>query len=104
MNLDKIKETVNSSKENAVKELEIIIILSQDENVIPTVLKILNKERTINDQLITETNAELSRALVTLVEPHIKLTTGSFVIGQIKAHYHKWKDKIKCNFRFDDLP
>lgn len=104
MNISKIKEVVNGFGEDSSKEEDILKILSDDPNVIIILLQILGYERKESGRLITESNAELSRALVTLVEPDIKKTTGTFVIGQIKAHYHKWQHRIRCCFKFDDLP
>lgn len=104
MDISKIKEIVTSNSDDNTKEKLIITTLSKDKNLIPTLLKILNEERKESEELISEFNLELSRSLVALVETDIKKTTGEFIISKIKDHYHKWKDRVNCCFKFDDLP
>lgn len=63
-----------------------------------------------NNDLILESNAELSLALITLQDPNIGKRRPkpyielNFVIEQIKQHYLKWKDYIKCTFKIEGLP
>ena len=108
MNINEIKEIVNSDLPNDYKEKSILFILSKDKNVIPYLLYILERERETNKELILDSNLELSRALVTLnMNQKPKKAAEEqrvFVIDEIKKHYMKWKDKIKCNFNIQGLP
>lgn len=109
MNLKLIKDVINSTQlDDAAKERLIIGVLAKDENVVPLILSILEVERKENKELILDSNLELNRALVTLNDDKIgkkgAIVELPFVIGEIKKHYLKWKHKIKCCFKFDDLP
>ena len=109
MNLKEIKQIVNNSiLPDSLKEQAIITILSQDKEVIPTIMQILNEERNTNRELLLDTNAELSRALIVLDDANLKFTKKiiadpKWVVGEIKNHYIKWKDYIKCTFKIDGL-
>ena len=108
MNLEKIKSIVNSAYPETLKEQLIIKLLSEDKKSIPTMLQILQVEREENDKLIMDSNAELSRALVTIDDKNVgqkgAIVDKFFVIEEIKKHYLKWQDKIRCCFKFKDLP
>lgn len=111
MDLKKIKEIVNSNLPHKIQESAILSVLSHDEKVIPHMLEILENERNHSKELLLDTNVELSRALVTLDS---KPTTPSakrdlkeqttYVVGEIKNHYLKWEDYIKCCFKVQGLP
>jgi hypothetical protein len=70
----------------------------------------LNIEREQSKELILDSNMELSRALITLQDPNIGKKKPKpyieldFVVGEIKKHYLKWQDKIKCTFKIKGLP
>jgi len=51
-------------------------------------LDILQKESDDNNELILDSNAELSRALVVLINKSLK-TNKKFVVSEIKKHYIK---------------
>ena len=57
MDIDKIKEIVNEDlfSEN-VKERLIIVELSKDEDVVPTILGILNEERIAKKEMVVDMN------------------------------------------------
>lgn len=108
MNIKKLKEVVNSNDlDSSVQNRLIIEIISKDKKVIPIMLELLQAEREIENELLTETNSELSRALVALEIGQPEKTKGVssvWVVEQIKKHYLKWQDYIKCNFKIKGLP
>ena len=82
--------------------------VSNDENVIPNVLKILNFERKRKEELLNNTSFELSRALVAF-EFYEKNTPSNlkqkkWIVSEIKKHFIKWKEYVRCNFNVKDLP
>lgn len=108
MNLEKIKEIVNYNTTDHVKKSLIISVLSEDKEVIQYILEILSIEREKKEALILDSNMELSRALVVLNDKNLKwdkdiITDPKWVVGEIKKHYTKWKDYIKCNFRIEGV-
>ncbi len=60
MNLEKINDIINSKSNYFQKELDIIEVLSEDEKVIPLMLKILEAEREQKSKLIQRFNWLLS--------------------------------------------
>ena len=113
MNIDKIKEIVNSTMPEDAKRHFIIQVLAQDKKVIPTMMEILEEERTQTKELITDMNLELSRADVHIQNPtlghgEVKSTTKDkvkieeikkaqakeFVLNHITAFYVKYKGRI----------
>jgi hypothetical protein len=108
MDIKSITEIVNSSGSDELKEKMIISILSRDKKIIPTILQILQSERLSKDELILDSNAELSRALVVLKDNNLKsnrkvIADPKWVSGEIIKHYQKWKDFIACNFKIKEL-
>ena len=111
MDIKNIKQIVNSDLPIDYQEKAILSILSNDKKVIPYIMEILENERKQNKELLLDTNMELSRALITLnTNPSdakgkkaMKEQT-DFVVGEIKKHYLKWKDYIKCCFNVPGLP
>ena len=109
MDIKSIKQIVNSDLPTDYQEKAILSILANDEKVIPCIMKILENEREQNKELILDTNSELSRALLVLNDENLKsnkkvVAEPKWVVGEIKKHYLKWKDYIKCNFKIDGLP
>ena len=109
MDIKSIKQIVNSDLPNDYQEKAILSILADDKKVIPYIMEILENERKQNKELILDTNAELSRALLVLNDENLKtnkkvVAEPPWVVGEIKKHYLKWKDYIKCNFKVDGLP
>ena len=109
MDIKSIKQIVNSDLPSDYQEEVILSILADDKKVIPYIMKILENERKQNKELILDTNAELSRALLVLDDTNLKsskkmVADPKWVVGEIKKHYLKWKDYIKCNFKVDGLP
>lgn len=109
MDIKSIKQIVNSDLPNDYQEKAILSIISNDKKVIPYILEILENERKHSKNLILDTNSELSRALLVLCDENLKsnkkvVAEPKWVVGEIKKHYLKWKDYIKCNFKIDGLP
>lgn len=110
MNRGNIKKIVESN--HPLWEKFLIVELANDKMVIPMILEILESERKINEELLTDSNAELSRALVTIIDKNYGNNKGKnkahidrgWVADQIKAHYLKWKERIKCCFKVEGLP
>lgn len=111
MDVNAIKQIVNSELPIDYQEKAILSVLANDKNVIPYIMEILEYERTQSKELLLDTNMELSRAFITLKaktsdadgEKMMK-EQNDFVIGKIKKHYLKWKDYIKCCFNVKGLP
>jgi hypothetical protein len=81
----------------------ILEYVSNDENALPNILKILEFERKNKKELLQDTNMELSRALVAF-EMYEKNTPTNlkqkrWIVGEIKKHYIKWKNFIGCCFK-----
>ena len=109
MDIKSIKQIVNSDLPSDYQEKAILSILANDEKVIPYIMEILDNERKQSKELILDTNAELSRALLVLNDNNLKssekiVAEPKWVVDEIKKHYLKWKDYIKCNFKIDGLP
>lgn len=110
MDIEKIKEIINSGLPEDYQEDAILSVLADDKKVIPYIMKILEHERWKSRELLLDTNMELSRALVTLTlsptgikgKRALKEQT-IFVVEEIKKHYLKWKNYIGCNFNVDGL-
>lgn len=108
MNLEAIKKIIDSEFEDSYKERLVIAELAKDDNVIPLILQILGAERDSKENLIRESNAELSRSLVTLMDDKFaskgQIVDRHWVAGEIKKHYLKWQEFVRCNFKIDGLP
>lgn len=109
MDIKSIKQIVMSNMPEAHQRNAILAIIANDKKAIPYIMEILDNEREKNNELILDSNAELSRALVVLEDENLKfskkvIADPKWVVGEIKKHYLKWKDKIKCNFVVKGLP
>lgn len=108
MNVKKIKEVVNLDISDEHKEKYILSIIADDKKAIPIILDILNNEREKREELILDSNFELSRALIVLKDDNLEynkniIANPKWVVGEIIKHYQKWKDYVKCNFKVDGL-
>lgn len=109
MDISKIKTIVNTDTiSDEIKTSLILSVIANDKNAIPTVMAILNSEREQNKELILDSNAELSRALIVLNDKNLKsnkniIADPKWVVGEIKKHYLKWSEKIRCNFKIEGL-
>lgn len=108
MDIKKLKGIINLPLPEDKIEEYIISFIAEDKEVIPNILRILGSERAEKNNLISDMNTELSRALVLLQDKNIKygkkvIVNPNWVIEQIINHYKKWKDYIKCNFKVEGL-
>lgn len=102
MDLKAIKSIVNSNIPESAQRTMILTVIGRDETAISSVLTMVEETRKENKELLLDTNLELSRALVYVDNP--KSIDRDFVKGEIHKHFLKWKDRIKCCFKFDGLP
>ncbi len=108
MDIKKIKEIVNLEISDEQKEQYILAIMANDKKVIPAILNILKYEREKKEELILDSNVELSRALLVLKDKNLKydkkiIANPDWVSTEIIKHYQKWKDYIKCNFKIGGI-
>ena len=107
MDIQKIKEIVNSSMIEEYKQKAILSVLAEDKKVIPYIMEILQYERDMNQEVILDFNVELSRALVALedVKSNKKAKVDpKWVAEEVRKHYIKWQHFIKCIFLVEGLP
>jgi len=90
MNLQKLKEILNEKLlTDSDKELLIINEIAKSENVIPTILNILESERKQKEELTLKLNLLLSKAHTGLEEP--KLNKNGFMQKEILEFYKEGK-------------
>ena len=86
MNLNKIKEIIEMPLiSEADKKNLIIDEISKNEDVVPTILMILNAERERKNELVSNMNLLLSKADLGLKEP--KLNEDGFMQKEISEFY-----------------
>lgn len=101
MDLNKIKEIVNSDIPNEYKEYSIVEVLANDENVIPTIMKILDRDREFKKEISQEMNLLLSKAHIGLEDP--KFNGDGFMQKEIIEFYTKYKGVKGVGHCFKDL-
>jgi hypothetical protein len=84
MNLQELKSIINSGLPDDVVKSEIINSLTKDENVIPVVMKILERERQFKKEIHEEMNLLLSKAHVGLDDK--KFNDGNFMQKEITKY------------------
>ena len=77
MNIKELKEIINSSLPEEIIKSEIINSIAKDENAIPTIMLILERERKFKKQISDEMNLLLSKAHTGL--DNRKLNDGNFM-------------------------
>ena len=90
MDLEKIKNIVNSKITDELKCHLIVDCLAKDEQVIPLMLQILQVERIRKEKISMEMNQLLSKADVGLDD--VKFNEGGFMQKEIYEFYKKHKD------------
>lgn len=108
MDIKKIKDIVNANFRDEITEKLILSVIADDKKAIPTILNILQTEREQKEELLLDTNAELSRALIVLKDKNLKynkkiIVDPKWVVEQIINHYKKWNDYIGCCFKIREL-
>jgi hypothetical protein len=103
MNLDRIKKILESTTmDYACKRKEILVVLSEDDEIISDILEIFKIQYALNRELLLDTNLELGRAYFALNDKQ-KRVDKSFVIGEIKKHYQKWETYLRYYFNKKDI-
>lgn len=97
MNLERIKEIINSEISNGDKEFLILKTIAADKRAIPIILEILNHEREQKNEMLTDMNLLLSKADVGLDDQ--KYNKDGFMQKEIAAFYKKYKNKIGHCFK-----
>ncbi len=104
MNLQLIREIVNSQTPDEIKRDLIISAIAKDESAIPDLLSILSAERKNKKELILDLNQELSKAHVYIEgrpeskEESKKNFNKEFLLKSIEDLYRKYKGIISHNF------
>ncbi len=101
MDIKHIQEVVNSTLSDEQKETLIIDILSQDEKIIPLIMRILDTERKRKDKMTSEMNVLLSKAHIGLDDA--KFNSNGFMQKEIVAFYKKWQVFVGHCFKVLDF-
>ena len=97
MNLPELKSIINSGLPEDIMKSEIINSLAKDENVIPTVMMILEREREFKKEISEQMNLLLSKAHVGLDDS--KFNEGGFMQKEIVEFYTKYKNHVGHCFK-----
>lgn len=97
MNIKELKSIINSGLPDDVIKSEIINSLAKDENVIPVVMKILERERQFKKEIHEEMNVLLSKAHIGLDDK--KFNEGNFMQKEIIDFYTKHKGYVGHCFK-----
>jgi hypothetical protein len=90
MNIEQIKQIVNSSVKDDVKEALIIRVLALDKKVIPDILNVLYGEREQKERLITDMNVEISRYNIHINNKTLLKENKDFLNKETKKLYQTW--------------
>lgn len=102
MDLNRLKDILNSSNSDDMKRHMIIKVLADDEAVIPDILDLLAYERKRKKKLITEINFQLSRAHIALEKGKFDkkgLNGDHFIEKEIEGFYHSFSDQVGHCFK-----
>jgi hypothetical protein len=97
MNLQELKSIINSELSDELKESQIIYSLSKDENIIPIIMELLERERIFKKELSSDMNLLLSKAHVGL--DNKKLNEDNFMQKEIVEFYTKYKGYVGHCFK-----
>lgn len=97
MDLERLKEILDSGMADDIKEFAIINTLSKDEKVIPMLMEILQREREYKKEVSIEMNLLLSKADTGLDNP--KFNEGGFMQKEIYEFYKKYRDVVGHCFK-----
>lgn len=99
MDVDKIKLVVNNPILSKDQQEQLIInILSEDKDILPTLLSILHVERQQQKEIIVDLNAEVSRYHIHINDPKLLKKNREFLNEQTGMIYKKWKAFIRPCF------
>lgn len=97
MNIKELKSIINSGLPDDVIKSEIINSLAKDENVIPVVMEILERERQFKKEIHEEMNVLLSKAHIGLDDK--KFNEDNFMQKEIIDFYTKYKGYVGHCFK-----
>lgn len=97
MNIEKLKQILNSGLEPKLIEQLIINCLAEDESVMPTIIRILDVERKSKKILLQDMNLLLSKAHIGLDDK--KFNKDGFMQKEIIEFYRKYKDMVGHCFK-----
>jgi hypothetical protein len=97
MDILELKSIINSGLPDDVIKTEIINSLAKDENIIPIIMRILERERQFKKEIHEEMNVLLSKAHVGL--DNNKFNENNFIENEIIEFYKKYKGYIGHCFK-----
>lgn len=97
MNLAELKSIINSGLPDDIIKSEIINSLAKDENIIPVIMQILERERAFKKELLLDMNLLLSKAHVGL--DNKKFNKDGFMQKEIIEFYRKYKGYVGHCFK-----
>jgi hypothetical protein len=108
IDIDKIRQILNSDANNEAMEFQILAVIAKDKDAIPSVMKMLAEERDVKRKLISDMNTKLSLAhtyideRIELKEEQKKRFNKGFVMEQIAIFYKTYANYIEhaFNYRF----
>ena len=97
MNVEELKSIINSGLPDDVVKSEIINSIAKDENVIPVVMKILERERQFKKEIHEEMNLLLSKAHIGL--DNKKVNSDNFMQKEIIEFFTKYRGYVGHCFK-----
>jgi hypothetical protein len=97
MNLKELKSIINSDLPDEVIKLAVINSIAKDENVIITIMKVLEREREFKKEIHSEMNLLLSKAHIGL--DNKKFNEGNFMQKEIVEFYTKYRGYVGHCFK-----
>jgi hypothetical protein len=97
MNIQELKTIINSGLPEDIVKSEIINSLARDENIIPVIMRILERERKVKKEIHDEMNTLLSKAHIGLDDA--ELNKDGFMQKEIIAFYTKYKGAVGHCFK-----
>ena len=96
MNIEELKTIINSDLSDDIKKSEIYNSLAKDENVLLTIIHILNSERELKQELSRDMNYLLSKAHTIIDDPELIETN---ISEEIIQFYTKYKNIVGHCFK-----
>lgn len=96
MDLNKIREALDSGMPNPVIKSRILSIIGLSDDSVMQLMEVVNSRMQSDKQLIEDSNLEVSRAALHIKSP--SLSESSFILTEIGKHYEKYNDRIHCCF------
>lgn len=97
MDINELKEIINSGLPDETIKSLIITSIAKDENVIPVVMKILERERQLKKEIHEEMNVLLSKAHIGL--DNWKANKDNFIQKEIIEFYTKYSGVVGHCFK-----